>query len=590
MRLRRAAVAAVALVLPSVVFGQTSTPSNPVPVPRLINVSGVFHPADGQGGTRTQEVTLAVYADETGGAPIWQETQSVDIDPSGRYSVLLGATEADGVPVAVVASGEARWLGITWSHGGGVDQPRLRLTSVPYALRASDADTLGGRPASAYLLSPSTRNAAGGGEPTTGSSSAGPAGVLPGAAGYVAKYTNAADVGPSAIHEALGSVGIGTTAPIGPLHVRFTNTTGNFTGYTVQNLGSTATSYSGMLFYDQTGALGQFQGFNNATHEYRINNIASGGTINFMINHLSKFLVGNNGDITTATGRILKNGLRFLGDYELGNTGVGLRALNSATSGATNTAVGAGALQSLTTGGGNVAVGESALTNITNAFGNTAVGYASFAGSTGGSNIGLGSGSGQNATGSGNIFVGFGTGAGNTGGANMYFGYIAGQNLSESQTIRIGQGTYTRMFVTGVRAVTTGNADAVPVVIDSMGQLGTINSSRRFKHDIQDMGDASSRLMQLRPVTFRYAQPVADGSTPIDYGLIAEEVEAVYPDVVAHSADGQVETVQYQKINAMLLNEVQKQHRQLERQASEIDALKARLAALECRRVTPCRP
>jgi len=111
--------------------------------------------------------------------------------------------------------------------------------------------------------------------------------------------------------------------------------------------------------------------------------------------------------------------------------------------------------------------------------------------------------------------------------------------------------------------------------------VGTINSSRRFKEDISDMGAASSGLMRLRPVTFRYKQPYVNGSKSIDYGLIAEEVEAVYPDLVAHSADGQVETVQYQKINAMLLNEVQKQHRELEQQKIELEALKARLAALE---------
>jgi Chaperone of endosialidase len=132
-----------------------------------------------------------------------------------------------------------------------------------------------------------------------------------------------------------------------------------------------------------------------------------------------------------------------------------------------------------------------------------------------------------------------------------------------------------------VRGVTTGAANAVSVLIDSNGQLGTTNSSRRYKEDIRDMGDASSGLMKLRPVTYRYTQPYADGSKPIDYGLIAEEVEEVYPDLVAHSADGQVETVQYHKINAMLLNEVQKQHRQLEAQRAEIELLKARLAALE---------
>src|ERR1051325_2981147 len=161
----------------------------------------------------------------------------------------------------------------------------------------------------------------------------------------------------------------------------------------------------------------------------------------------------------------------------------------------------------------------------------------------------------------------------------MYLGNSVGVNKVESNTIRIGDSNgcspcYTRMFVAGVRGVTTGNDDAVPVLIDSLGQLGVVSSSRRFKEDIHDMGDASSALMKLRPVTFRYKQPYVNGTKPINYGLIAEEVEAVYPDVVAHSADGEIETVQYQKINALLLNEVQKQHRALEQLTAEIEVLK----------------
>ncbi|MFN7978675.1 MAG: tail fiber domain-containing protein, partial [Vicinamibacterales bacterium] len=129
----------------------------------------------------------------------------------------------------------------------------------------------------------------------------------------------------------------------------------------------------------------------------------------------------------------------------------------------------------------------------------------------------------------------------------------------------------------------------------STGQLGTVNSSRRFKEDIQDMGEASSGLMRLRPVTYRYSKAYADGSKPIDYGLIAEEVAEIYPDLVVKTADGQIETVQYQKVNAMLLNEVQKQHREaaaqrdvlaeqravIAAQQQALDELKARLAALE---------
>ena len=200
-----------------------------------------------------------------------------------------------------------KWLGTTFDRPGEVEGPRVQLTSVPYTLRAADADTLGGRPASAYLLAPTssdgqtTESAAGSGPMTASASgqqpSATPQAVLPGTVNFLAKYVTAADVGDSAVFENLGRVGIGTANPLDLLHVRFTNTNGTVTGYAVQNLGNTPTSYSGMLFYDQNGILGQFQGFNNVTHEYRINNIAKNGgaffdgSINFMIGGTSKFFV-----------------------------------------------------------------------------------------------------------------------------------------------------------------------------------------------------------------------------------------------------------------------------------------------------------
>jgi len=140
---------------------------------------------------------------------------------------------------------------------------------------------------------------------------------------------------------------------------------------------------------------------------------------------------------------------------------------------------------------------------------------------------------------------------------------------------------HTYFFAAGIRGVTTGNNDAIPVVIDSNGQLGTVSSSRRFKEDIHDMDTASSGLMRLRPVTFRYQKPFADGSKPIQYGLVAEEVAEVYPDLVARSADGQIETVKYQVLDSMLLNELQKEHQQVQQQAETIQRLESRLAALE---------
>jgi hypothetical protein len=270
-------------------------------VPRLINITGVFRPADGGRPQSVEEVTLAVYSEEAAGVPLWQETQGVAVDPSGRYTLLLGATETDGVPLHVFASGEARWLEMIWSRGDTASGRRTRLTSVPYALKAADAETLGGRPASAYMVAPSSARKETIGTQTTAGDAAVPLAVNVGTPNLLAKYVNANDVGASSVYEAGGRVGVNTDAPLDIIHSRFSNGNGALTGLAVQNLANTATSFSGMLFYDQNGALGQFQGFNNVTHEYRINNIArhpiSGsfdGSINFMIGGASRFRVDPN--------------------------------------------------------------------------------------------------------------------------------------------------------------------------------------------------------------------------------------------------------------------------------------------------------
>ena len=140
--------------------------------------------------------------------------------------------------------------------------------------------------------------------------------MLPGAPNFLAKYVNGADVGSSGVFEVPvtgglmdGAVGMGTTTPLDRLHIRYSNNTGDFTGLAVQNMSGGASAYSGMLFYDHLGALTQFQGYNNSTHEYRINNIAAGGSINFMLGGASKFNVASNGNIgigTTAPAALLE--------------------------------------------------------------------------------------------------------------------------------------------------------------------------------------------------------------------------------------------------------------------------------------------
>jgi hypothetical protein len=200
---------------------------------------------------------------------------------------------------------------------------------------------------------------------------------------------------------------------------------------------------------------------------------------------------------------------------------------------------------------------------------------------TGIRNIGIGDFAGASITTGGfNIAIGD-QAANNVSGGSFNNIHIGSQGLfSDSNTIRIGtQDTQATFFAAGISGATVSGA---PVIVDTTtGQLGVASSSRRYKEDIQDMVDASDGLMKLRPVTFRYQKPFADGSKPIQYGLIAEEVADVYPDLVARSTDGQIETVKYQVLDSMLLNGVQKQQKKIDGWEEENDLLRKRLAKLE---------
>jgi hypothetical protein len=284
------------------------------------------------------------------------------------------------------------------------------------------------------------------------------------------------------------------------------------------------------------------------------------------------------------------------------NTAIGTNALARNTTGSSNVAVGPFALQVIEAGTGNIAIGGSAMANGTGGSNNVAVGGASLRYTTtaannvaigrdallrvdtGSDNVGIGPGVGTNLrSGNNNVFIGHE--AGGAVGAGSDNIHIGTWGANESQTTRIGA-LQTRAFISGVRGVTTGVPNAVAVVVDSAGQLGTVSSSRRTKEDIADMGEASVGLFRLRPVTFRYIKPYADGSKPRDYGLIAEEVVEVYADLVVRNAAGEVETVQYHKLVPMLLNEVQRLRRELDQRVNDLDADRAFVAALVARVAT----
>jgi hypothetical protein len=290
----------------------------------------------------------------------------------------------------------------------------------------------------------------------------------------------------------------------------------------------------------------------------------------------------------------------------INNTASGYQALQSNAGGWYNTAVGSGALQNnvggyvlgqvYPNGSDNTAIGWLALAGNINASGSTAVGADALYASAGEDNTAIGAAAlEENTTGAHNIAVGNAAALNvTTGSYNIEIGSQGVSTdgaASNSGVIRIGTvGTQTSTYIAGIWG-NTPNATNLLVCVDANGTLGTLGcssgtpSSRRFKEQITDMGDRSSKLFQLRPVTFFYKPEYDDGSHTLQYGLIAEEVAKLYPDMVGYDKDGQPNSVKYQSLGPMLLNELQKQHQEMEEtirlQNDRIAQQDARLVALE---------
>src|SRR6266853_3452747 len=274
----------------------------------------------------------------------------------------------------------------------------------------------------------------------------------------------------------------------------------------------------------------------------------------------------------------------------IGNTAVGHSTLLSNTSGNDNTAIGALALFSNTLGNHNTASGDFALYSNTSGDDNTADGhFALFHNITGPRNTATGHGAlFFNTTGAANTASGFNALLHNTAGSgNIALGASAGTNLrtgnknidignagvtDESNTIRIGNvANQSATFIAGISGATV--AGGVGVIVDSSGHLGTVVSSQRFKDSIKPMDKASEAILALKPVTFRY-KPELDPEGIPQFGLVAEDVEKVNPDLVARDEHGKPYTVRYEAVNAMLLNEFLKEHRKVQEQEATITELK----------------
>jgi hypothetical protein len=320
-----------------------------------------------------------------------------------------------------------------------------------------------------------------------------------------------------------------------------------------------------------------------------------------------------------------------LGAY---NTGLGYTALYANTSGSQNTGIGAGALFWTTGGSNNTAVGYDAALQNTGS-NNTAIGFQTLGGyidaakkSSGNNNAVLGydalylnetgyanasvgaysmlvnttgyqnaavglSSLRKNTTGYLNVAIGYEAGSNLTTGSNNIEIANAGGSATESGVIRIGTlGVQTTAFVQGIAGTTLTTSTPAAVYVDpATGQLGLAASSERFKTDIETMGEATRKLDQLRPVTFKLK---SDESGPVQYGLIAEEVARVYPELVLHDQNGRISGVRYEELAPMLLNELQRQQKvaadQQERladQARQLEELQQQVAALLGRAAAP---
>jgi hypothetical protein len=261
------------------------------------------------------------------------------------------------------------------------------------------------------------------------------------------------------------------------------------------------------------------------------------------------------------------------------NTADGFQALSSNISGDRNTATGWQALFSNAGANNNTAHGYQALQANINAGNNTGIGFEALqTNTTGNSNTAVGANALKNTTGSDNVALGESAGVAVLAGDNNIHIGNGGAN-ADTETIRIGlQGTQTQTFIAGIRGATTGVANAVNVLIDTNGQLGTMNSSRRFKHNIEAMESASESILALKPVTFCYKNDKSDTS---QFGLIAEEVAEINPDLVVRDEKGEIYTVRYDAVNAMLLNEFLKEHARVEEQDCKIQKQEGTITQLK---------
>jgi hypothetical protein len=489
------------------VAGSVATES----VPRLVQFNGTLKDSAARPVAGVASVTFAIYAEQDGGGALWSETQNVLADANGHFSALLGGATPNGMPAELFGTGQTRWLGITIARSA--EMPRVLLASVPYALKAADADTLGGLPASAYVttqaLAASNPRAAvpGVGGSTTviatpqvaGTSPAAPpiANATAGIAEYIPIWTSATAQGNSTIFETGGLVGIGTTTPAETLDVNGNSIfRGSFqlppghpaiasSGYESHSFQFQASSFNSTTGVSDTEAFGfRAEPLNNNTANPSAKLdlfFGAGGSAPFTDTGLS---FAANGIMTFAPGQTFSGTSETLtGSLNLPNTtstSVGLITLGgnpfiSSFGDPSNTFLGqkaGGAFATTVTNGvgpDNTAVGAEAMFDITTGDGNTAVGGgALYPTTTGNNNVALGSGSlGGNTTGNNNTAAGAGSGGNNTTGTFNTF-------LGETSAVVLGTDPLTNATAIGANAA-VGASNSIVLGSIAGVENGTVN-------------------------------------------------------------------------------------------------------------------
>jgi N-acetylneuraminic acid mutarotase len=416
-------------------WGQQAA-SNPSTVPAVIRFSGNLADANDKPLSGMVGVTFSLYAGQQGGAALWVETQSVSIDKVGHYAVVLGSTTTQGLPQGIFASGEARWLGV--QPQGQAERPRVLLMSVPYALKAADAETVGGLSPSAFVLaapSPRGSTVVTAGSPPTGGS---------GTMNYIPIWTDSSgDLGNSVLYQTSGGmVGIGTTTPAFTLDV----STGD------------VSIDSGNLDLPQTTSLSS--GVLTVGASPFLHACCGSSTFN-------TFVGSNAGNLNITGAFNTGTGYQALMHNTVGtnNTATGYQALTANDAGSGNTASGYFALALNRGGYYNTAFGESALDFNVTGNNNTAGGMGALNQTTGDNNTGLGIAAGNaNTSGTQNTFLGANANAGSSGLTNAT---AIGWNaiVSESNALVLGG--------TGANAVKVGIGTATPAA--TMDVQGTGN-------------------------------------------------------------------------------------------------------------------